>query len=79
MAKNCKAVSQRIFRTIERISGYLVITRSTGNDCMKDKRTWLSIGVYRWKGIAKEMGTRVSKKQRKVSSESSGEVGDHLD
>ena len=45
--------------TIERISGYLVITRSTGNDCKNGKCTWLSIRVYRWNGIAKAMAQSI--------------------
>ena len=57
IAKNCKAVGQSILETLEKISRYLVITRSTGKHCMNGEYTWLSIGVYRWKGIAKAMNT----------------------
>ena len=47
VTKNCKAVSSMILGTTERISGYLVITRSSGKHCMNGEYTWLSIGVYR--------------------------------
>ena len=47
VTKNNKAVSSMILGTTERISGYLVITRSTGKHCMNGEYTWLSIGVYR--------------------------------
>ena len=57
VTKNSKAVSSRILGTAEIILGYLVITRSTGKHCMSGEYTWLSIGVYRWKGIAKAMNT----------------------
>ena len=62
---------------MERILGYLVITRSTGNDCKNGKCTWLSIGVYRWNGIAKAMA-QVSGEHLRVLSESSVEAVDHL-
>ena len=65
VTKNSKAVSSMILGTTEIISGYLVITRSTRKHCMNDKCTWSSIGVYRCKGIAKAMGTRVSEKHQK--------------
>ena len=57
VTKNSKAVSSRILGTTEIISGYLVITRSTGKHCMNGEYMRLSIGVYRWKGIAKAMNT----------------------
>ena len=47
VTKNSKAVSSMILGTTEIISGYLVITRSTGKHCMNGEDTWLSIGVYR--------------------------------
>ena len=47
VTKNSKAVSSRILGTTEIISGYLVITRSTGKHCMNGEYTRLSIGVYR--------------------------------
>ena len=47
VSKNSKAVSSMILGTTEIISGYLVITRSTGKHCMNGEYTWLSIGVYR--------------------------------
>ena len=47
VSKNSKAVSSMILGTTEIISGYLVITRSTGKDCMNGEYTWLSIGVHR--------------------------------
>ena len=47
VTKNSTAVSSRILGTTEIISGYLVITRSTGKHCMNGEYTWLSIGVYR--------------------------------
>ena len=47
VTKNSKAVSSRILGTTEIISGYLVITRSTGKHCMNGEYTLLSIGVYR--------------------------------
>ena len=37
VANNSKAVSSRILGTTERISGYLVITRSMGDDRMNGK------------------------------------------
>ena len=39
---------KRILGTLERISGYLVITRSTGNKSKNDRCKYLSIGVFRW-------------------------------
>ena len=47
VTKNSKAVSSMILGTTEIISGYLVITRSTGKHCMNGEYTWFSIGVYR--------------------------------
>ena len=40
------------------ISGYLVITRPTGNKSKNDRCKYLSIGIFRWQGIAKATGTR---------------------
>ena len=75
MAKNCNAVGTKYSRNNERISRYLIITRSTGNDCMNGKCTWLPIEVYRWMGIAKAMA-QVLREHHRVSSESSGAAGD---
>ena len=56
VTKNSKAVSSKDSRNIRENFG-LVITRSTGKHCMNGEYTWLSIRVYRWKGIAKVMNT----------------------
>ena len=37
------AVAQNILRTVERISGYLVITRSTGDGCMNGWQVYIAI------------------------------------
>ena len=62
----------------QRISGHLVITRASRNDCMDGKCMQLSMGIYRWQRNAMAKGTRVSGKHRGVSAESSGEASDHL-
>ena len=38
--------------------GYLAITRLTGNKSKNDRCKYLSIGMFRWQGIAKVTGTR---------------------
>ena len=48
VAKNWKAVTQTVLGTIERISRYLVMTRSTGNKSKNDRCMYLSIGIFRW-------------------------------
>ena len=48
MTRNSKAVSSMILGTTEIISGYLVITRSTGNKSKNDRCKYLSIGMFRW-------------------------------
>ena len=77
--RSCKAADPKDSRNIRSISGYLVITRTIGNEVMDDKCMYLSIGIYRWHGFATAKGTRVSGKHRRVSSKFSGAAGDHLD
>ena len=56
----CEELSVGVFRWQELqgsrhkvFSGYLVITRSTGNKSKHDRCKYLSIGIFRGKGIAK--------------------------
>ena len=79
MAKNFKAIAEGVLGTTESISGHLLETRATRDKGMNDNCMYLSIRIYRWQGIAKAVGTRVSGKHQRVSSESSDEAGDHLE
>ena len=56
--RTARQQAQSILGTIEKTSGYLVITRSMGDDRMNGKCKQLSIRIYRWSGIAKVMGTK---------------------
>ena len=56
--RTARQQAQSIFGTIEKTSGYLVITRSMGDDRMNGKCKQFSIRIYRWSGIAKVMGTK---------------------
>jgi len=67
---------KRFLGQSKNISRHLVTTRATRNDHENDKCMQISIGIYRWQWIAKAMSTRVSRKYRGISSESSDEAGD---
>ena len=60
MAKNFKAIAERVLGTTESISGNLLETRATRDKGMNVNCMYLSIRIYRWQGIAKAVGTRVS-------------------
>ena len=48
VTKNSKAVSSKDYRNNDEFSGYLVITRPTGNNSKNDRCKYLSIGIFRW-------------------------------
>ena len=60
MAKNFKAIAEGVLRTTQSISGHLLETRATRDKGMNGNGMYISIRIYRWQGIAKAVGTRVS-------------------
>ena len=79
MAKNFNAIAEGVLGTMDSILGHLLETRATRDKGRNGNSMYLSIRIYRWQGIAKAVGTRVSGKHQRVSLETSDEAGDHLE
>ena len=59
VAKNCKAVGTKYSRNNRENFGVSCNNKINEDDCMNGKCVWLSIEVYRWKGIAKAMAQSI--------------------
>ena len=59
------------------MSGYFVIIRPMGNDCINDKCMYLSKRIFGGRELEKQRA-QVSKEYRRITSKSSGAADDHL-